>query len=205
MLDYSKAKLYALRSHMTDDIYIGSSCTRLTHRLHTHRGHYRAYLDGKREGYITSFEILKYPDHYIELLRAVPCTTKEELHKLEGDEIRATACVNKFIPGRTKKQYEEDNKEHLDQYRKQWAEDNKEHLVEYQADHYKKNTAQYKAKSKVYYQKTKEAAKERAKKNYRDKKDIRECPCGASYNHGDNTRTKKHIASKRHQKYLTTL
>ena len=205
MPDYSKAKLYALRSHMTDDIYIGSSCTRLTHRLHIHRCHYRAYLDGKREGYITSFEILKYPDHYIELLRAVPCTTKEELHKLEGDEIRATACVNKFIPGRTKQQYYEEHKEHLDQYRKQWHEDNKESVAEYQVAYHQKNIVKAKADRKEHYQKNKEAAKERAKKNYQDKKDIRECPCGASYNHGDNTRTKKHIASKRHQKYLTTL
>ena len=112
MLDYSKAKLYAIRSHQTEDIYIGSSCSELSKRLHDHRKHYKVFKRGKRP-YITSFEIIKHPDNYIELIRAVPCTNKEQLHKLEGDEIRKRNCVNKFIPGRTKQQYYEDNKENI--------------------------------------------------------------------------------------------
>ena len=124
MPDYTKAKLYALRSRLTDDIYIGSTCSPLSKRLWGHRKHYRMY-GNKKYHYLTSFEILKHPDHYIELLRAVPCATKEELMKLEGDEIRATACVNKRIEGRTNKQYYEDNKERLLETAKEYYQNNK--------------------------------------------------------------------------------
>ena len=104
MPDYSKAKLYAIRSHQTEDIYIGSSCVRLSKRLHVHRSYYKRYKEGRSSKYTTSYEIIKHPDHYIELLRAVPCTNKEELHKLEGQEIRKRNCVNKNIPGRTREE-----------------------------------------------------------------------------------------------------
>ena len=118
MPDYSKAKLYAIRSHQTEDIYIGSSCVRLSKRLHRHRSSYKRHKEGRSSKYTTSYEIIKHPDHYIELIRAIPCSSKEELHKLEGQEIRKRNCVNKNIPGRTrdeilarKKRYHHENKD----------------------------------------------------------------------------------------------
>lgn len=201
MPDYSKAKLYAIRSHETEDVYIGSSCVRLSQRLHVHRGHYKAFKQGKRN-YITSFEIIKHPDNYIELIRAVPCSSKEELHKLEGDEIRSTRCVNKFIPGRTKKQYYEDHKEKIDKYQKQYKEDNKEHVAKYQKNYYDENKEQQSQLAKEYYKKNKDIAKQRAKKNYHESKNIRECLCGISYNCGSKHRSNRHYASKIHKKYV---
>ena len=98
MPDYSKAKLYSIRSHHTEDIYIGSTCGRLSHRLHDHKAKYKRYKLGK-VSYTTSFSILKYPDYYIELIRDVPCSNKQELLLLEGKEIRSTKCVNKRVAG----------------------------------------------------------------------------------------------------------
>jgi len=172
MLDYSKAKLYAIRSHKTEDIYIGSSCSQLAKRLHGHRKDYESFKKGRGRSYITSFEIIKHPDHYIELIRAVPCSSKEELHKLEGDEIRSTRCVNKSIPGRTSKQYYRDNRADKLQKVKQYHIENREKIL---------------AKKKQYRI---------------EKKDIRNCLCGGSYNCAEKRETNRHCGSERHKSYV---
>lgn len=95
MPDYQQSKLYALRSYQTDDIFIGSTTQNLSKLMVSHRIKYKKYLDGKYS-YNTSFELLKYPDVYIELIKNVPCNSKEELVKLERLEIRNNDCVNKL-------------------------------------------------------------------------------------------------------------
>jgi len=232
MPNYRNARLYTIRSHHTDKIYIGSTCNKLPHRLHCHRNDYKLFKEGKHH-YVTSFEIIQYDDNYIELLCDAPCASKEELHKLEGQQIRANEnCVNKNIAGRTKKEYYRDNKEqiliktkqyyeenkehqsekkkeyyennkeHIDQYRKQWHEDNKEHLTEYHKKYYEENKEQYGKLAKEYYEKNKETSKQRSKKNYHDSKNVRECLCGSSYNCGSKHRSNKHYASERHKLYV---
>ena len=49
-------------------------------------------------------------DAYIELIEQVENITKPELQRLEGQYIRLNKCVNKIIQGRTRKEWEEDNK-----------------------------------------------------------------------------------------------
>jgi len=130
MPDYSKAKLYTIRSHHTDKIYIGSTCERLSKRLFQHRRDYKLFKEGNYH-YISSFEIIQYADNYIELLRAVPCVSRQELHKLEGEEIRAADNrVNMHIAGRTKKEYYKEHKEHLNQYKKEWHQKNRENILQ---------------------------------------------------------------------------
>ena len=106
-------KIYSIRSHQTDLIYIGSTCeTRLSARLSKHKWNYKAYL--KEGRYYTSFEILKYADAYIELIEEVKEKTKDELQRLEGEHIRNNNyCVNKNIAGRTRKERDEVNKDKL--------------------------------------------------------------------------------------------
>ena len=125
---YQNGKIYTIRSYQTDDYYIGSTCKRLSQRMHGHRTDYKSHQKGKCN-YVTSYEIIQYDDHYIELLEMCPCGTKAELEKREGELIRLHACVNKVIPGRTKKQYYEDNKESMDIYKKKHYEDNKEYYT----------------------------------------------------------------------------
>jgi len=106
---YHNGKIYAIRSHQTPDVYIGATCTTLTKRLSEHKSHYK-----KNNKYYTSFEILKYPDYYIELVEEVKCENKMELTRREGQIIRETEnCVNKVIAGRTNREWREDNKEEL--------------------------------------------------------------------------------------------
>ena len=110
-MDYKNGKIYTIRSHQTDKIYIGSTTQPLSKRFHCHKGRYIISLS-RKTNYITSFEIIKYGDAYIELLEEFPCETKDQLHKREGECIRNEPnCVNKFVPGRTTKQYREEHKD----------------------------------------------------------------------------------------------
>jgi GIY-YIG catalytic domain len=181
MPEYKQGKIYAIRSNQTDQVYIGSTTQALCVRMAEHRRDYKKFLS-KKHNYVTSFELIKIPGAYIELLEEFPCTNKEQLLKREGEVIRATAnCVNRCIAGRTKqeygKQYRVDNEQKVKQYRKQWYADNKQEINE-QHKQYRINN-----KEQLY-------AKQKAK---------HACLCGGKYTHQHKTR---HEQSQKHQNYL---
>jgi hypothetical protein len=119
MPDYQQGKIYCIRSHQTDDIYIGSTTKKyLSQRLTHHKTQYRIYLkEGGR--YISSFKILEHDNSYIELIENYPCNSKAELNREEGKYQREMDCINKNIAGRTKKEWREDNKQELKEKAKQ--------------------------------------------------------------------------------------
>ena len=130
-MDYKNGKIYTIRSHQTDKIYIGSTTQPLSKRLSYHKTQYKQYLNGKSP-FITAYDILQYEDAYIELLEEYPCDNREQLFKKEGELIRGGSnCVNKRIEGRTNKQYKEDNKDKIKEYQKEYNEQNKEQKKEY--------------------------------------------------------------------------
>src|SRR2546430_243205 len=93
--NYQDGKIYAIRSYQTDSVYYGSTTQTLTERLSLHKSDYKRYLNGNFH-FITSFEILKYDDCYIELVEEYPCESKNELEKREGAVIKANNdAVNK--------------------------------------------------------------------------------------------------------------
>jgi gas vesicle protein len=163
MPNYQNGKIYSLRSHQTDDVYIGSTTLSLALRKAGHVGDFKRWLNGCKN-YVTSFEIIKYDDYYIELIEYFPCNSKEELHKREGEIIRETEnCVNKVIAGRSQKEYCEDNKEKMKEYWKQYREDNKEKIKQYREDN--------KEKKKQYLEDNKEKIKEQTKQYREDNKE----------------------------------
>ena len=117
--NFANAKIYAIRSHQTEQIYIGSTTQPLYKRFHRHK-----------TMYCSSKEIMKYPDCYIELLENYACSDKNELHRREGELIRLHNCVNKNIAGRTPVEYKVDNKDFLFARDKQYREDNKQKITE---------------------------------------------------------------------------
>lgn len=123
MVNYSNAKVYAIRSPNTDDVYIGSTCNSLSRRMAHHRAHFK-----KNIRRTSAFSILQHGDAYIELIECFPCKSRDELHKKEGEIIRATPnCVNQRIAGRDKKQYYIDN---LDEIKQRYI-DNKDKIKQY--------------------------------------------------------------------------
>ena len=125
-INYQNSKIYTIRSHQTDKIYIGSTCNELRKRLYQHKQDYKRFLKNKYH-IVSSFEILKYDDCFIELYEKYPCSDKMELHKREGEIIRSLDCVNKLIPARTKKEG-----------KKEYYQKNKEKVLKRQKEYYEK-------------------------------------------------------------------
>lgn len=112
MPNYANSKVYSIRSHQTDQIYIGSTTQKLSMRMASHRRNFKSWKAGKYN-YTTSFEILKYGDAYIELLMDCPCENSAQLAAVEGRCIRACqVSVNKRIAAQ-KKHYHETHKEQI--------------------------------------------------------------------------------------------
>ena len=168
-MDYKNAKIYTVRSHQTDLVYVGSTCSPLHKRLSQHKKASQSSLK------TTVQAILRFGDAYIELHEEFPCDNVEQLRKREGEVIRSINCVNKRIEGRTKeewnKQYYLQNRQQLNAVAKQWAEDNKEHVQELNRQSYEKNKDKVLERSKVHYEKNKEKRIAQQTKRYEQKKD----------------------------------
>jgi len=195
---YHNGKIYTIRSHQSDLYYIGSTCMPLYKRLYKHNINKKEYENGKHN-YVSSFEILKYEDHYIELLEEYKCENKTELERREGELIRENKekCVNiKKYMSRTKedkkeynKEYLINNKEHIYKKNKEYREENKELLKTMNKEWRDNNKPIIKELSKKYYETNKDAILEKSK--------IRiTCICGSTINKiekAKHERTKKHI------------
>ena len=178
MNKFEHGKIYTIRSNITPLVYVGSTCQRLlSSRMTGHRRNFKTYKNGKGS-YCTSFDIFEVDENcYIELYEYYPCNTELELRKREGEVIRSLDCVNKHIAGRTKKEYREDNKEHISEYFKQYCENNKQEKMEYDKQYYENNKERIKAKKKEKF----------------------ECECGSTLRRNDKA---KHIKTKKHREYM---
>ena len=126
---YNTSMIYSIRSPATEQYYIGSTTQKLCKRFSDHNINYKAYLKGSFP-FITSFKIIELGDAYIELLEEISCENRNQLVKREGELIREhkANCVNRYIAGRTQKEYYNDNNESLSKRHNKYNEDNKESL-----------------------------------------------------------------------------
>jgi hypothetical protein len=159
---YENGKIYTIRSNQSDIYYIGSTCMPLSKRFYDHKKSYKCWLNDKYP-YMSSFELLKFDDVYIELLEDFKCENKNQLLKREGQLIRENKgkCVNWVIPGRTDKEYRVDNKELISQKTKQYREANKEFVNKRDKLYYQANREQKLKNKKQYYEANKEAMKQK--------------------------------------------
>ena len=212
MTDYKKGLIYTIRSPHTDNIYIGSTCQRLSKRLYVHKCNFRQYKNGAIK-YMTSYKILEYGDEYMELLESYPCNSKIELHKREGELIRQykDVCVNICVAGRTKKQYKMENKEKIKQYQIENKEkinarekiryhNNLEKERERSRNYRERNIEQSLARSRKYYLENKELVSQTSKLRWIEQKDKlsekHNCECGDHYtlqHKARHEKTKKHL------------
>jgi hypothetical protein len=164
---YNSGKIYTIRSDSTDKYYIGSTTQPLSKRLYDHKNDFKRYNEGKY-CYISSFEIVKFDDCYIELLENYCCNTREELHKREGELIREfkNEIINKCIPKRTDAEYRKENADKIKQYYKDNADKIKQLTKQYREANtdkikqYKKDNAD---KIKQYKKQYREVNKEKLK------------------------------------------
>jgi hypothetical protein len=104
-------KIYKIIDNTNGNIYIGKTKRKyLCERLAQHK--YRQSC--------MSREIIKNGDYKIELIEETHDDSRERYW------IEHTECVNKQIPGRTKKEWTNDNREHLNQLAREWYKNNKD-------------------------------------------------------------------------------
>ena len=126
-------KIYRIVDNTNGNIYIGKTKGQLNQRLWEHKG------DFNRGKYCSSQEILKNGDYDIKLIEETEDESRERYHILN------TECINKQIPGRTKKEYYEDHIEETKKYKKEWYKNNKDKNKEKQ--YYKDNSEKIKKNS----------------------------------------------------------
>ena len=109
---YQNGKIYLIYSKDYPLIYYGSTCKTLDERMGVHENNYKCFMGGKHN-YVTSFEIITLGNYDILLVEDFPCNSRAELDKREVKYIKNNycLCVNKNIPGRTIKEWNEDNRE----------------------------------------------------------------------------------------------
>ena len=194
---YNNSKVYKIEpisDHEEGDIYIGSTSNDyLSERMAEHRKSYRSWKKGvsKKTMVFDLFDKYDVKNCRIILLENVNVNSKDELKQREAFYIKNNKCVNKMMPGRTTKQYYEENKKHLDNKQKEYKEKNKETIKKYQEEYRNnlENKERKKETNKLYREENKEAIVERKKKPF-----LCECGCTIQWNEkARHRKTQKHI------------
>lgn len=162
MVNYQNAKIYKLFSKNCDDpdmVYYGSTCQPLYKRKGGHKSKYKMWKGGKGN-YMTSFKLIELGDVEIELVKKCPCNDKEELRKIEGEYIRNNRCINRYVAGRTPKDYYKDNMETIRKRKNESYKRNPDKKRIY----YQQNKERILRKKKEYEEKNKERIKDRQRK-----------------------------------------
>jgi len=137
MIDYKNGKIYQIVCNETGEIYVGSTVQDLEIRLRTHKTSANACC---------SKQIIDRNNYYIELLETYPCNSQFELDRKEGEYQRVIECINHRIAGRTRKEWEQDNKEALAKNKREYYQNNKEALAKNKREYYQNNKETFKAR-----------------------------------------------------------
>ena len=148
MVNYNNGKIYKIVCDTTGLMYVGSTTKQyLSQRLDSHRSNFKGWKNGNNKKYMTSFKVLENDNFTIVLLEPFNCETKDQLTARERFYIQSNVCVNKNIPTRTSKEYNQDNKETITEKKAEYYVANKERLAEY----YVANKEQIIKKRKVQF------------------------------------------------------
>ena len=181
-MDYKNGKIYVIRNHCNDFVYVGSTTQSLSKRFSKHKRDMKNRKKYHYEIYKAVSE-LGIENFYIELLELYPCNSRDELRTKEGYYIRKFDSFNNGynmrITGRTDKEYREDNKEKIKQKDKKYYQNNREIILQ---------------KIKIYDEKNKEKKREQRSKKVK-------CECGSIIT---NQCKSRHLKTMKHLKYIET-
>ena len=199
---YSNGKIYCLRNRITEHIYIGSTTQPLCYRFSDHK----ARLKCGKYNHMALYKIMSelgIESFYIELMELCPCSSKEELRKKEGEHIRKhmnecrELCLNSVISGRSRKEWVEENYEHVKLKRKKHYQDNKERISERTKLYVKMNRGTICAKLKRYYEENKLKIREKQKEAY-EKRRQEKIHCDVCHMTMIKDNYKRHLISSKH-------
>ncbi len=208
MTKYNNSKIYKIEplcDHDEYDIYIGSTTRNyLSERMTHHRYDYKKWKDGqtRKSTLYDLFDKFGLENCKMILLENVNCDSLDQLHAKEAEYIKSNKCINKVIPGRTIKEYCNDNKEIITEKRKIYVSKNKDAIQEKQKIYRENNIERIKERDKQY----KDAHKEQSKEYYNNRKDYLheqiQCSCGLFLSRQHITRHKK---TKKHIQFMESL
>ena len=194
MVNYSNGKIYKIEpivDHDEGEIYIGSTTKQyLSQRMDKHRSSYKQWKNNKH-GKVQVFEIFdKYSVEgcQIVLIETVNAESKDELLAREKHYIKSFKCVNKCIPGRTRKEYYQDNYDIIKEKKIVYKENNKEKIKIQHQEYRNTHKEEIKLRDKKYRELNLEKIKEKTV-----------CQCGGLYTYSVKSR---HLKTIKHQNYL---
>lgn len=181
---YQNGKIYKLVDTTNNNkvIYVGSTIQKLNDRLRNHKNKSIVCPERKIYKYIHN---IGWDNVIIELVEICNCENKKKLEERERyfiDELKPDLNIQK--PGRSKKQ---------------WTEDNSERLSDLSKEYYERNHNIIKQRSKDRYKEKKVELYEQQKQR-RQEKII--CECGSQYSRA---RTYEHIKTKKHINHMNNL
>ena len=123
------------------------------------RKDYKSYNEGQSNTVLSVFLLF---DEFgvgnckIELVEHFPCNSRNELERREGYHIQTNECVNKYIAGRTSKEYYEQYKATIITRVQDYYQRNREHILTKQKEHHQLHPEKKKDYGKQYYKENKE-------------------------------------------------
>ncbi len=204
MVNYQEGKIYKIiNDSMPGMVYYGSTCNTFSRRMGAHK---------TPSSTCKSKILFEYGNPQMILIEKYPCNDRMELTARERYYIENNECVNKVIPGRTDKEYYEDNKEKI----KEYNEANKEKIAIRDKKYYEANKEKILLKKKEQYEANKEQIKEHyeankekillQKKEYREanKEKLKQkmtCECGGKYTYQNKL---THFKTKKHMTFISS-
>ena len=165
---YNNSKIYKITDIAYTECYIGSTVQTLATRMAQHRRDYKQYKNGNAL-YVSSYALFdKYgiENCKIELLEDYACDSKDQLAKREGHYIKLEDCINKYVAGRTIKEWYDDHPDYK-------REVNKEKKQAIDKAYYEANKQKCQDKAKAYYDNNKETCQAKGKARYEANKERR--------------------------------
>ena len=156
---YKRGKVYCVRCRYDDDLcYVGSTIDTLPKRMSRHRKDENCSL----YQYVNKNDD-EWCNWYIELYEYYPCNNKPELDKREGQITRQIGNINKFIAGRTSKEYYYENHEKCLNISRQYRLNNSEKILEQRKQYRLNNREKILEKSRLRYEANKDDIIEKQK------------------------------------------
>ena len=161
---YKRGQIYTIRCKYDDDmIYVGSTINTLAKRMGDHRK-----TSVKRATSLYHVVQGDWDNWYIELHENYSCNNKQELLKREGQVIREIGTINRYVAGRTRKEYLEENKDNITEKKKLYYQNNRDKMLEQKKEYYLDSRDKILEKNKERYHDNREKNIEKMKE-YRQK------------------------------------
>lgn len=197
MVNYNDGKVYCIRNHVDDEVYVGSTCQLLSNRMGCHRKRCRDGYSGRLYDHMRAVGVEHF---YVELIESCKdCETKEELVARERHHMREIGTLNRNVPGafdevggkkeyfkregkiryaknpepnkqRAREWYQENKDRALVSSRK-WVENNMERVKEYKHSWYESNKDNLQERAREYREANKDRIKEKDKAYYEANKE----------------------------------